>query len=276
MKAWIAVTLASVASLIFLLVYRVVARLLGGPSPRNAASAVVLSGELLGLFLTSTAVVTGCVHGASLLHDLLWVAVYGGAAALLLAITGRLGVMMLLGKQLPAEIARGNLAAAVAAAAHYAATGIVISRCLYGDDLSTLGVSVAFFGLGQVSLHLCVILFRALTSYDDAEEIKGENLAAALSYGGVTVALALIVGHAAEGTFAGWLVSLRAYGVALGYALALYPVRQLVVQTFCLGLAPTLRGGGLCRGIARERNVGYAAVEAATYLAVALLLNRLA
>jgi uncharacterized membrane protein YjfL (UPF0719 family) len=277
-RRWILLLFAVGATLALLALFRVVAWLLAGarsPAP-NSARCIVLAGELLGVFLISGAVAAGCVHGASLRADLIWTAVYGSCAALLLAVAGRLGVMMLLGSRLPAEIERGNKAAAIAAAGHVVATAVIISRCLYGDDVATLGVSVVFFLLGQASLHVFVILFRALTSYDDAEEIRGENVAAALSYAGVTIALSLIIGHAAEGTFSGWISSMRGFGVALLYAVGLYPVRQLVVQTLCLGHAPTLWGGKLCEGISRERNIGYGVVEAAAYLATALLIIRFA
>jgi uncharacterized membrane protein YjfL (UPF0719 family) len=110
-----------------------------------------------------------------------------------------------------------------------------------------------------------------VTTYPDGEEIAGENQAAALSYGGAAIALALIIGHAIDGPFAGWVPSLRAYAAALGLALALYPVRQLVVGGLLLGQRPRFRGGELDRAVGQRRSVGVAAVEAAAYLATALL-----
>jgi uncharacterized membrane protein YjfL (UPF0719 family) len=136
-----------------------------------------------------------------------------------------------------------------------------------------LGVSVVFFVIAQLTLHLFVILFRSLTVYADDQEIMNENVAAALSYAGATLAIAVIVGHAAEGDFTGWGPSLRAYALALLSALALYPVRQLVVQTLFLRQRFAFRGGGLDRLIAQEHNVGVSAVEAASYLAAAFLLT---
>ena len=72
-------------------------------------------------------------------------------------------------------------------------------------------LTIVFFLIAQVTLHLLVILFRTLTLYAEDEEIMGENVAAALSYAGAMLAVAIIVGHAAEGTFEGWGASLRAY-----------------------------------------------------------------
>jgi len=242
----------------------------------NPARAIVRAGFVCGAAFIVASAVRGCVHGVDWRADLLWTAVFGGSAIALLAAAGSLGVRVLLRSRLPGEIARGNLAAGVAAGAHFVATGLIIARCLYGDDIGTLGVSVVFFVLAQATLHLFVVLFRFLTLYAEDEEILGENVAAAVSYAGAMVAIAMIVGHAAEGTFAGWAASLRAYVAALASALVLYPVRQLVVQTLMLHQPFALRGGGLDRLVAQERNVGVSAVEAVSYLAAAVLLTEVA
>ena len=139
-----------------------------------------------------------------------------------------------------------------------------------------LGLTLTVFVLGQITLVLFITLFRALTTYDDAEQIQGENLAAALSYAGVSVAIAVIVGRALEGDFTGWDESLRGYGGVLLFLLALYPVRQILVQVVLLGAPFTFRGGRLDAGVAAERNEGLGALEAVTYLATALAIAGLA
>lgn len=242
----------------------------------NPARAIERAGFLCGVAFVFTSAIEGCVHGESWRADLLWTSVFGGCAVALLALSGALGIRVLLRSRLPAEIARGNVAAGIAAGAHYAATGLIIARCLYGDDLATLGVSVVFFVIAQATLHLFLVLFRALTLYADDQEIMGQNVAAALSYAGAMIALALIIGRAAEGDFEGWATSLRAYALALLSALALYPVRQIGVQTWLLQQPFTLRGGNLDRIVAQERNVGAGAVEAVSYLAAAFLLTGVA
>ena len=240
---------------------------------RNDARGIVRAGFVCGVAFVASSAIQGCVHGQDWRADLLWTVVFGGCAVALLAAAGSLGIRVLLRSRLPREIARGNVAAGVAAGAHYAATGLIVARCLYGDDLGTLGVSVVFFVIAQLTLYVFVILFRSLTVYADDQEIMGENVAAALSYAGATLAIAVIVGHAAEGDFAGWGPSLRAYALALLSALVLYPVRQLVVQTLLLRQPLALRGGGLDRLVAQKHDVGASAVEAVSYLAAAFLLT---
>ncbi len=241
----------------------------------NVAHGLLQVGQVLGIFLIAGSVVSNSVTGVSLSRDALWVAVFGVASLVLLIATGRLGTSVLLRARLPQEIERGNTAAGLAAGAHYLATGIITSRAVAGSDLRGLGLSLAFFVIAQLTLHLVVIAFRALTAYDDAEQIQSENLAAALSYAGLTLAVALIIGRALEGDFTGWSSSLAGYGKALLFVLALYPVRQILVQMAFLGGGFAFRGGSLDKAIEERRNAGAAALEAASYVATALLVSRL-
>ena len=243
---------------------------------RNAARGVVRAGFICGVAFIVNSAIQGCVHGDDWRADLLWTTVFAGCAVLLLALVGSLGIRVLLRSRLPGEIARGNEAAGVAAGAHYAATGLIVARCLYGDDVGALGISVVFFAIAQATLHLFLILFRSLTAYSDDQEIMGQNVAAAVSYAGATLAIAVVVGHAAEGDFVAWGQSLRAYALALLSVLVLYPARQLLVQMLLLRQPFARRGGGLDRLVAQERNVGASAVEAVSYLAAAFLLTGIA
>jgi uncharacterized membrane protein YjfL (UPF0719 family) len=155
------------------------------------------------------------------------------------------------------------------------ACGIVTAEAFGGNDVRGLLLSLAFYALAMVTLHLFVTLFRALTVYDDAEEIRGENLAAALSYGGLAIGVALIVGRALQGDFVSWSISLRAYAAALPIVFALYPVRQLFVQALLLGGRISLRGGKLDEAIQLRRSAGMGALEGTSYVATALAVTRL-
>lgn len=241
----------------------------------NTARALLQAGYLLGIFTIAAHVVSVGVEGEDWRHDVLWVAAFGVSGLVLFAVSGRLGVKLLLRASLPAEIERGNVAAGIAAASHYVATGIIVARCITGNDLPTLVLSLVWFVIAQVSLHLVILLFRTLTAYDDNEEILGENIAAAISYAGITVAVGLLVGRAVEGTFVSWTTSLAGYGIALAYTFALYVVRQILVQSVLLGARLALRGGRLDRAIAAERNVGMAVLEATAYIATALAVARI-
>ena len=242
---------------------------------QNAARHLLDVGEVLGVFLVAAAVVKNCVRGEDFVTDLLAAATFGALGLALVAIMGRLGTQLLLQSRLPAEIARGNVAAGIAGGAHYVATGIVAAHAIAGSKLRDIGLSLLFFALAMVALWVFVTLFRALTTYDDAEQIHGENLAASLSYAGLTIAVAIIVGCALDGDFVSWEASMKGFGAVLALAFALYPVRQLFVQSLLLGAPLALRGGRLDTGIGTDRNEGIGALEAVSYLATALSVSRL-
>jgi uncharacterized membrane protein YjfL (UPF0719 family) len=249
----------------------------------NSARRMLQVGQVLGVFLIASSSVKGGVRFAGGVHgvlpDVLRVGVSSVIALALMMVTGHLGIGALLRARLPAELSRGNVAAGVAAGAHYVAVAVITSRSVSGDlhtGLHELGISLTFFVLGQLTLLVFITLFRALTTYDDAEQIQGENLAAALSYAGVSIAIAIIIARALEGDFVSWGESLKGYGGVLLLILGLYPVRQILVQVVLLGAPFTFRGGRLDAGVAAERNEGMGALEAVAYLATAFAVAELA
>ncbi|MDB4945234.1 MAG: hypothetical protein JWP97_4768 [Labilithrix sp.] len=241
----------------------------------NAARHLLDVGQVLAVFLVAAAAVKNCVRGEDLLADVIAAGSFGVLGLVLVALMGRLGTHLLLRSRLPAEIARGNVAAGLAGGAHYVATGIVAAHAIAGSVLRDVGLSLLFFVLAMIALWAFVTLFRALTTYDDAEQIQGENLAASLSYAGVSIAVAIIVGSALDGDFVSWATSVKGFCSMLLLALALYPVRQVFVQTLLLGAPLRLRGGRLDTGIGIERNHGMGVLEAVSYVATALAVARL-
>jgi uncharacterized membrane protein YjfL (UPF0719 family) len=241
----------------------------------NVARAVLHAADFLSILLMSAATVQSCVHGENITKDLLWGGAFGVGSTVIYGLASRLGMRALLQAKMVGELEKGNAAAGIAAAGHAISTGILMSKSIAGDDLSSLGLSAFFFVLGQVTLHLYVALFRVFTQYNDAEEIEGENVAAALSYAGLSVALSIIIGRALEGTFTGWASSLASYGTMLAYGLGLYVVRQIILQTIILRGGFAVRGGIIDVEIGRDRNVGVGALEGASYIGAALLLAKL-
>ena len=242
----------------------------------NPAWRMAQVGEAVAVFLLASAVVQNCLTGEGLLRDVGVVAAFGVAGLVLVQGLGHAAARLLLRGKLRAELDRGNVAAGIAAASHDVAVGLLASKAVAGSDLHALSLSLVFFALGQVAHLGGATLFRALTTYDDAEQIEGENVAAAISYGGVTLAVAIVVARALEGDFESWRTSLKGFALLVAWVLALYPTRQLVVQTLLLGARPRLRGGALDDGIAQRHDVGVAAMEAGTYIAAATAIARLA
>jgi uncharacterized membrane protein YjfL (UPF0719 family) len=239
----------------------------------NVAYLLVQAGHVAAVLLLLPGVVQEALTHEWLAGAALWAAAFGLAGVALIQLVGQLGIRLLLRATLARELETGNVAAGVAAAANYVAVGILAAPAIAGSDLQGLGLSCAFFALAVVTHAVGVALFRALTVYDDAEQIQGENLAAAISYAGVTVAVALVLARALTGgVFVGWTPALAGYAGVACWVLALYPVRQLLVQGVVLGRAPSVRGGALDRAIGVDRNAGMAVLEALAYVASAVAL----
>ncbi len=245
-----------------------------GAARGSRAERFVLGGQIVAVFLVAASTVDNCVGSGELASDAQWTFAYGVTSLVLLFASGEIGVRLLLHGRLDREIKSGNVAAGVAAGALWIASGIVAASSIAGEGVHELALGVGFFLLATVALHLLTSAFRALTTYDDAEQIAGENLAAAISFGGAAIAFALFVARATSGEFTTWHESLVGFARSLAFCLALYPVRQLVVQTFVLGAPLSARGGRIDAAIARERDVTVASLEALTYVATALAAYR--
>jgi uncharacterized membrane protein YjfL (UPF0719 family) len=244
---------------------------LGGAS----AKAISRAGGLAGAFYVIGAALGGSGAGDGLHRDLVWMGLFAvvGLACGLGAAVGLDRALVRAGLGL--ELVRGNLAAGITSAAHRIAAGVIAGSCLYGADFTSLFVGAVFVAIGAATLVGFQVLHRTLTRYADDEEVVGGNVAAALSNAGLGIALAIIIGHAAEGSFEGWMTSLGRYALALVLAVALYPVRQVLVGKLILGLPISLRGRVLDREIAEKRNAAVGAVEGLTYVATALLVTGL-
>jgi uncharacterized membrane protein YjfL (UPF0719 family) len=275
-----AVGTAAMLLVLFHLVQRLASprhTLKGDAQGANVAYLLVQAGHAAAVLLLVPGIVQEALDHESLWQSVLWAAAFLAAGVVLIQLVGELGIRLLLRATLRQELEGGNVAAGVAAAANYVAVGILAAPAIAGSDLQGLGLSFAFFGLAVATQAAYVALFRSLTVYDDSEQVQGENLAAALSYAGLSVAVALVLARAlVGGEFAGWGPALAGYAGVAASALALYPMRQLIVQGLVLGRAPTLRGGALDQAIGVERNTGMAILEALAYVATAVALVQLA
>lgn len=265
---------ASVA-LVLMLLDLVLRRLTGRADGDDPAARLLLGARVLALFLLAASLTSRCrADGSDFGGDVLWTAVFGGSGLVLLELALLLGLAPLGG--VVAAARGGNLAAATAVAAHTVAIGVLLAAVCGGRSFDDLAIGTAAYAIGQATLFVLLLLFRALTSYDDRAELVAGNVAAALAHGGLTIALALLIAHASDGEFQGLWPAFRDYGVALAEGLVVYPLRQLLVQCVILRQRPTFAGGELDRAIGERQDVGAGALEGGTYLAVALFVVRLA
>ncbi|MBI4640938.1 MAG: DUF350 domain-containing protein, partial [Candidatus Tectomicrobia bacterium] len=240
----------------------------------NPAVGIEIAGYLLGVLWIIAAVLSGSGH-SNLWFETLEVAVYGVGGILFLAFVATVGLRLFLSSHSLQAIQEGNVAAGIVAAGSYIATGSIISGAVAGEGSGTIVTAIVFFVVGQVAFVVITYLFRFLTAYRDSEEILNGNIPAALSYAGVMTAVGIIVGNAVTGDFVDYTTSFVAFGKALLIVLALYPIRQWLVQGLLLGGGFRLYGGSLDEEISRDHNTNAGLIEATTYIATALLVTRL-
>lgn len=236
----------------------------------NQAMGIQIAGYLFGVILVIATVVSGPSHG-SLGTDIMWVAVYGIGGNILLAAMALVGLRLIASSSCLAQIRDGNAAAGTVAAGCFISSSLVLAGSLTGDGTGPFLPSLVFFLIGQCSLLAITFVFRLLTDYDDTTQIKDGNVAAALSYAGLAIAIGIIVRHSLIGDFVDYQSGLLSFGKALILVVALYPVRQWLVQGMLLGANYRLYGGTLDTEIGQHRNLGAAAIEGTTYIATALL-----
>jgi uncharacterized membrane protein YjfL (UPF0719 family) len=246
-----------------------------GKQPRarsdQPAMLLVRGGEVLAACLLGGATATA---GGSTWSD---VAV-GTLASAALCIAAQLlatgvGLGLLLGRNLAAELTKGNTAVGIVAAGYDVAVALIVSQSLAGSTQNELVPNLAFCALGFAALLALVAVLRALTPWDDAAQLRSANSAAALAHAGMTLAVGLLVSHATSGAFDGWTASLRAFGEVVAFALLLVPIRIGIVQGILLGGGLRWRGGPLDQLVGEQRHTGVAALEAAALVGGALALR---
>jgi uncharacterized membrane protein YjfL (UPF0719 family) len=241
----------------------------------NPAIGVQSAGYLLAIMLITASVLSGEGQG-SIIGDVIPVIGYGIGGIIILALVSTVSLRFMLSADCMQFVREGNVAAGVVVAGSYVGTGVIIASCVSGEAHGgTFLTSLVFFVVGQLALLAITYLFRFLTAYDDVKEVLAGNVPAALSYAGIMVAVGLIVGHAIEGDFTSYTASLVDFGKALAAVVALYPIRQLLVQGLLLGGGFSIYGGRLDTEISEDRNLNAGIIEAVSYIGAALMIVRL-
>jgi uncharacterized membrane protein YjfL (UPF0719 family) len=236
----------------------------------NPAMGVEVAGYLLGVILIIASVLNGPGH-ESLWVNIMWVAIYGVGGILFLALVATFGLRLILSKKCIEEIKNGNVAVGIVSAGSYIGTAAVIAGSVAGEGGGNLISSLVFFIAGQLIFLIITYIFRLLTAYDDTKEVLDKNIPAAMSYAGMMIAIGLIVGNAITGKFINYEESFIDFGKALLVVLALYPIRQWLVQGLLLGGGFTLYGGRLDDEISKDRNINAGVIESITYISTAIL-----
>ncbi len=239
---------------------------------------VVTAAAISAVSLTDQSVSMAITEGEFSLWDFGGsVLVYGLLTMVLFALSSRMSVERLLRIDSHLAVRAENTAVAVVSAASAVAHALILAAAISGETESPGPLPPLFFSiLGLAVLWLCTWIFRLLTSYDDTRELVHNNVAASLSYGGLMIAIGMIVAHAVEGDFSSWEESLWLFGRSMVPIVLLYPLRQFVLQSLILRRPLRLYGGALDDEISLQQNVGAGALEAAGYISAAFLICRVA
>lgn len=230
----------------------------------NHAAAVDLAGFLLALVLG--------ILGSLVIGSSSWVGQASDIAMQGLVVIGCLVVndvitdkLILRGIDDHAGIIDGNnMALAVARAGSAVATGLVIRGALgHGDSLVECLVWV---GVGQVALVLMALLYQWVTPYDDLEQLRSGNVAAAWPIAGILVASGITVEAAVLGESHDLLTDLASVGVYLVLSMVLLYGLRTLTEWFLLSRAR------LSDEIERDRNTGAGLLEATSFVVGAEIL----
>jgi uncharacterized membrane protein YjfL (UPF0719 family) len=236
----------------------------------NPAVGVAVVGYLFGALWTIKVLLGTPSQG--FWRDVAGVLLYGALGLVLLTVVAMVSCRLFLGSHVREQLDAHNVAAAIVVAAVYVATSLTYSGALDGEG-GGFWVLVLFFVLGQLALLGITYAFRWLTGYNDVQEIAAGNVAAALALAGLLVAVGVVVGRAAAGTFTGFLSSFGGFVIAVLGVVVFYPVRQLVVQSLILGGPIRWHGTLLDSEIAQDRNIAAGLLEAVGYLTTALFVT---
>ena len=232
----------------------------------NPALALSVTGYYAGLVLAIGGSLVGPTHG--IVNDLIDLCIYGLLGIVLLNISWFVCDRAILYKfKVSDELIRDqNIGTGAVVAGMSIGSGFIIFGSLQGQG--GLLSAVVFWLIGQVVLIVAGLLYEKITPYSVHEQIEKDNVAAGVSFGGVLVAMGVIVGLAAESDFYSWGESLGAYVAYTVLGLVLLPVIRWLTDKVLL---PTVK---LSDEIAAQEkpNLGAAYIEAFAYIAAAFII----
>ncbi len=278
---WLTLCFVSVVTIVMLVIARLVHQLFLKTrltdvliQHDNAALGMSVSGYILGVLLVIISVLKGPGH-EDILTDFILVTTYGISGIFYMALASKFGMSFCLNSSINSAALSGNTAAGITSGAGFVATGMIVSGVFSGEGEGSILASIFFLLLGQITLFGCTYLFRYLTKYNDVKEIEQGNIAAALSYAGLIIAVGMIVGNALTGTFVGYMEGIQDFSMGVLAVLVIYPIRQILVQSILLGGRVSFYGGRLDEEISTEKNIAAGVIEAVTYLAAALFATQI-
>lgn len=180
----------------------------------NPAMGVNLLGYFLGVFICLYAVLAG--PSVNILSDLTDFFLFGILSIIMLNLSVIINDKFLLSsfKNIEELLHKKNLSVGIAQAGTCIFTACIVAGAVSGFSKQPLEIqsmgelfqsnnlklilsetlsTLYFFVIGQIILIIFTRIFQWLTPYDDQEEIKNNNVAAALDFAGILIALGIIM-----------------------------------------------------------------------------------
>lgn len=147
----------------------------------------------------------------------------------------------------------------------YVATSLIIAGSISGEGGGPL-ISLAFIGLGLLTLVLFVLFYEFTTSFSIHDDIEQGNIAVGVALGGNIVAIGIVVLKAVFGNFTSWESGLIGFAVfaVIGFILLLI-VRLLVDWVLFMKVK-------VSEELSENHNLGVAFIESAIVISASLVL----
>ncbi len=147
----------------------------------------------------------------------------------------------------------------------YVATGLIAAGSLHGEGGGILTACV-FFVLGQISLFVFTRIYDFTTPYHLQNQVRENNTAAGIAFGGTLMALGIVLGKAVSGNFIGWAENLIIFAELAVTGIVILQISRILMDKLIL------RGHDLNKEISEDRNMAAGFLEMVVALCFAIVL----
>lgn len=224
-------------------------------------------GYYTGIVIAMGGIMTGEAH-PNLLKDILYTFIYGGITIFLMNISSFINDKLLLYKfNIKKELVEDqNSGMGALEAGSYIATGLILFGTLQLEAENPLA-AFGYWVIAEVVLVAAGHFYTWMVPYDVHQEIEADNIAVGVSFGGMIVALGILIEHGIALEHSTWLDGLSYMGLNVVAGLVMLPLLRFVTDKVLL---PKRK---LVDEIVHqeEPNIGAALVEAFSYIAGAII-----
>ena len=255
----------------------------------NLAFGVAHAGYFMGVLASVGGLIVGESNG--LAADLLDMFVYGLLSILLLNLSTLINEKVILRRfSVEKEICEDqNVGTGIIEAASALGSGLIIFGAVSGEGTAPLYAlfvgdwaivsfspfmglltTIVYWAIGMILLVLTARFYNYILPYDALVEIeKKDNVAVGVGFAGALVAISILVSHALQGDFAGWIYTAQELAFEMGIGLVLLPGARLLTDKILLP------GKNLTDELVNQEraNIGAGIIEAFSYIGGAILIT---